>query len=216
MGGLPRTYRFKPPKEKFMSYQKIALVIALPVLLAACASKPMMADSKPMQKFDQASLPPEIQVPAGNKVILETVGAGDITYECRAKANMPNQFEWVFAGPNAKLMDRSGAVIGKYYGPPATWEHADASKLTGTQVAIAPAGAGKIPHQLVKANPATGGMTSSGKGAMLGVSYIQRTATVGGVAPAKECGLANVGAKEIVKYQADYIFWQQQLNPTGN
>lgn len=191
-----------------MIYKKIVLGIALPAAIVGCASKPMMADSKTMAKFDQASLPTEVQVPAGNKVMLETLGAGDITYECKSKATVANQFEWVFAGPNAKLMDRSGAVIGKYYGPPATWEHADASKLTGTQVAVAPAGPGKIPFQLVKANPAVGGMTSSGKGAMLGVSYIQRTATVGGVAPAKDCGAANVGAKEIVKYQADYIFWQ--------
>jgi hypothetical protein len=111
-------------------------------------------------------------------------------------------------GPDAKLMNRNGATVGKYYGPPATWEHADASKLTGTQLAIAPAGAGKIPHQLVKANAATGGMTAQGKGTLMGVSYIQRTATVGGVAPATNCGGSNVGAKEIVKYQADYIFWQ--------
>lgn len=43
---------------------------------------------------------------------------------------------------------------------------------------------------------------------MNGVSYIQRVAIRGGVAPASACAAANVGSKETVKYQADYIFWK--------
>ncbi len=175
----------------------LVLAAAAVAALAGCASQPMM---QPM--FNQASLPAAVQVPAGNKVAMETVGAGDITYECRAKANMAGEFEWVFVGPDAKLMDRSGKVIGKYYGPPATWENMDGSKVTATQVAVAPAMAGSIPYQLVKANPAMG------NGAMTGVSYIQRVATMGGVAPALPCGAGSVGTKQVVKYQADYIFYR--------
>jgi CheY-like chemotaxis protein len=119
-------------------------------LISACASSPMM---KP---FDQAGLPAAVQVPAGNKVFWETVGVGEITYECRAKAGAAGQFEWVFVGPDAKLNDRAGKQVGKYYGPPATWEGMDGVKLTATQVAVAPAAAGSIPLQLVKANPAIG------------------------------------------------------------
>jgi hypothetical protein len=54
----------------------------------------------------------------------------------------------------------------------------------------------------VKANPAMG------MGAMQGVSHIQRVATKGGVAPAMACDMASMGAKQIVNYQADYIFWK--------
>jgi len=43
---------------------------------------------------------------------------------------------------------------------------------------------------------------------MTGVTYIQRVALKGGVAPAKACTGATKGAREIVKYQADYIFWK--------
>jgi hypothetical protein len=57
----------------------------------------------------------------------------------------------------------------------------------------------------VKANPAMG------TGAMTGVTHIQRVATRGGVAPMTACTPANKGAKEIVKYQADYIFWKAGL-----
>jgi Protein of unknown function (DUF3455) len=56
--------------------------------------------------------------------------------------------------------------------------------------------------QLVKANPAMG------MGAMQGVSYIQRVATVGGVAPKAACAQANEGAKQVVQYTADYIFYR--------
>ena len=173
--------------------------------LTACGS--MSSPAAPA--FNQSSLPAAVQVPAGQRIAMETVGAGDITYECRAKKDMPSAFEWVFVGPDAKLMDRSGKVVGRsgkvvgrYYGPPATWESNDGSKVTATQLAVAPASAGNIPLQLVKANPATG------MGAMQGVTYIQRVATQGGVAPAAACTAANAGQKQVVKYQADYIIWK--------
>ncbi len=173
------------------------LAVAAAALLTACGSPPPAA---PM--FSQDGLPDTVRVPAGNRVAMETVGSGDITYECRDKANTPGATEWVFVGPNAVLNDRSGRQVGKYYGPPATWESMDGSKVTATQLAVAPAGAGNIPYQLVKANPAMG------SGAMTGVTHIQRVAIKGGVAPATVCDAASKGKKEIVKYQADYIFWK--------
>lgn len=181
-----------------MTIARLALAATATALLGACASGPMMS-SKP---YDQSMLPAAVQVPAGNKVAMETVGVGEITYECRAKASAAGQFEWVFVGPDARLMDRGGKMVGKYYGPPATWESNDGSKVTATQVAVAPAGAGAIPLQLVKANPAMG------SGAFSGTTYIQRVATQGGVAPAMPCAAGNVGTKQIVKYQADYIVYK--------
>ena len=169
-------------------------------MLTGCGS---MSSMKPMSAmYSQASLPAAVQVPAGNKVAMETVGVGEITYQCNPKKDMAGQFEWVFVGPDAKLNDRSGKQVGKYYGPPATWESMDGSKLTGMQVAVAPSSAGNIPFQLVKANPAMG------SGAMSGVTYIQRVATVGGVAPAMACDAGNAGSKQIVRYQSDYIFYK--------
>ena len=82
-----------------------------------------------------------------------------------------------------------------------TWQAKDGSTITGTQLAVAPSSSGNLPYQLVKANPA------QGKGAMTGVSYIQRVATRGGVAPGLACTAANKGQREVVNYQADYLFW---------
>lgn len=178
-------------------FLKTALFVAPLLALTACASS--MTSAAPT--FSQAGLPAAVQVPAGHKVAMETVGVGQITYECRAKKDMTGH-EWVFVGPDAKLMSRSGQVVGAYYGPPATWESNDGSKVTGKQLATAPAGAGNIPLQLVQTQ------TAVGTGAMQGVTYIQRVATRGGVAPAMPCDSAKQGTKQIVNYQADYIFWK--------
>lgn len=171
---------------------RISAVAVVASLAAACASP---------SRAPMASVPEAVRVPSSDRLRMETVGVGELTYECRPKRDAAGQFEWAFAGPVATLYDRNRMAVGKYYGGP-TWESNDGSKVTGTQVAVAPSETPKsIPLQLVKANPATG------SGAMQGVTYIQRLNTQGGVAPDAPCGAANAGAKMQVPYQADYLFY---------
>jgi hypothetical protein len=151
---------------------KTFLMIATVAALSACSSSPMM-----MKGVDNAALPEAVRVPAGQKQMMSTWASGEITYECREKAGMAGQHEWAFVGPVATLYSGDKKMVGKYYAGP-TWEAADGSKVTGKQVAIAPATPGSIPLQLVKAEPAMG------QGAMTGVNYIQRLNTNGGVAGA--------------------------------
>ncbi len=170
----------------------------LTLALGACAAPSL----SPMM-IDNAALPEAVRVPADVKQAMwTTTDAGKITYECREKADAAGQYAWVFVGPDAGLKDASGKMIGKYYGPPATWASTDGSKVTGKQLAVAPGATGAIPLQLVKADPATG------TGAMQGVSHIQRLKTVGGVAPAAACAAANKGEKQVVTYAADYVFYR--------
>jgi hypothetical protein len=176
---------------------------ALLALTACATSGPTMAP------FSQSSLPASVQVPAGHSVAFETAAAGDITYECRTKKDLAGEFEWVFVGPTADLKGRNGELLGKYYGPPATWDFNDGSKVSGTQSAVAPNGNGNIPLQLVKANPAMG------SGMAQGVSHIQRVATQGGVAPTLPCNEAAKGSKRVVSYMADYIFWKDTAQRAG-
>ncbi|WP_110687922.1 DUF3455 domain-containing protein [Salinicola aestuarinus] len=143
--------------------------------------------------------PEEVQVPEGNEIAMETVGVGEITYACEMK---DGDYAWVFKGPDAKLNDTDGNQVGSYYGPPATWESSDGSKITGTQIGTAPGGDGNIPLQLVEANPA------EGEGHMTDVTYVQRLNTQGGVAPDMECSADNEDDTEIVEYQADYNFYK--------
>lgn len=157
-----------------------------------------MAPSAPM--VDNSALPDAVRVPAGHRQTMHTVGRGEITYECRAKKDNPAAFEWAFVAPVATLTDSGGKSVGKYHGGP-TWEANDGSKVTGKQVAVAPAMAGSIPLQLVKADAATGA------GTMQNVAYIQRLKTQGGVAPAEACDAAKAGQQRQVAYQADYVFY---------
>ncbi len=191
-----------------MRTQSLA-VAGIAAVLSACSSTPMrsstaapMAGSTamPMMSVDNATLPEPVRVPAGQKARMTATGVGELTYECRAKADMAGQHEWVFVGPVATLMSSDRKTVGKYYAGP-TWESADGSKITGKQVAVAPASAGNIPLQLVKTDPAVGA------GAMNGVTYIQRVNTKGGVAPSMACDAAGVGKKQTVPYQADYVFY---------
>lgn len=147
---------------------------------------------------DNDSLPEPVRVPAGQVVKLETLGIGEITYECREAAG---KFAWTFVAPVATLYDMNKKTVGKYYNGP-TWEANDGSKVTGKQVAVAPASAPRsIPLQLVKAEPAVG------KGAMTGVTFIQRLETKDGVAPSTTCDASSKGATQKVSYEAKYVFY---------
>lgn len=172
------------------------IALAATALLGACASQPAMTT----MKFDNDAVAAAVRVPAGNRQTMQATGVGELTYECRVKKDMAGQYEWVFAGPVADLIDGSGKKIGTYYAGP-TWQANDGSKVTGKQVAVSPAPAGNIPLQLVKADPAMGA------GAMQGVTYIQRLNTKGGVAPASACAFANLGQKTQVAYSAEYVFY---------
>jgi len=173
---------------------KTLSMLGAAAVLSACASSPMM------MKVDNASLPEPVRVPAGQKVMMATTGVGEITYECREKKDMAGQHEWAFVGPVATLYGVDRQAVGKYYAGP-TWEAGDGSKVSGKQVAVAPATPGSIPLQLVKADPAMGA------GAMTGVSYIQRLNTKGGVAPAMGCDAMSKGKRQQVAYEADYVFY---------
>ena len=166
-------------------------------MLKALAASLLVAAPAYAQMMD---VPAPVKVPAGQKAAMTWTGTGELTYECRAKADNASAFEWVFVGPDAKLTDaKTKAATGKYYGGP-TWEAADGSKITGKQVAVAPASAGNIPFQLVKTDPASG--------AMKNVTYIQRVNTKGGVAPSDACTASTKGAKKTVPYSADYVFYK--------
>ena len=199
--GLASCPGLPAPRRAVPGSWRLRLVFASVAIagISACSTRGPV-----MQPFSQAALPDVVKVPAGHRVALETAASGDITYECRPKKDMAGQFEWVFVGPAAGLRDRQGMRVGKYFGPPATWESDDGSKVTGAQVAVASTGAADIPLQLVKANPATGA------GVMQGVTYIQRVNTRGGVAPVSPCTTASIGHTQRVAYAADYVFWRSQ------
>ncbi len=170
-------------------------IAALPIVLSACSGMGSLGMMK------APGVPAAISVPSGNSVAYFLKGSGLLNYECRAKSDASG-FDWVLASPDAVLRDKNDAIVGKYYGGP-TWEHGDGSKVTGKQLATAPAPtAGNIPWQLVQAVP------SPGSGALNGVTYIQRINTNAGVAPSDPCNAGSVAGKKQVRYSADYVFYK--------
>jgi len=161
-----------------------------------------LAATAAVAQSDPAATPEPVRVPAGHRVAWDTLGIGEITYECREKKDAMGQFEWAFVAPAATLYDMQKKTVGRYYGGP-TWESNDGSKLTGKQVAVAPSpNPDSIPLQLVKAEPAMG------NGVLSGVTYIQRLDTKAGVAPASACNAAVKGKQEKVAYEARYVFYR--------
>ena len=98
-----------------------------------------------------AQMPAAIAAP-GESAVATFHAEGAQVYECKAGAD--GKLAWAFREPIAVLL-LDGKSIGHHYAGP-TWEHADGSKVTGKQLAVAPGAAGSIPLQLVQASPAMG------------------------------------------------------------
>jgi hypothetical protein len=146
-------------------------------------------------------VPANLKVPDTEIVLLKALGKGKQIYRCAASANAPGRFEWVLEKPQATLFNDRGDRIGTHFEGP-TWLATDGSKVVGQvmQRADAPQ-SGAIPWLMLKAK-ATGGA-----GTFAQVTYVQRVATRGGVAPAGGCDSAHAGSESSVDYQADYYFY---------
>ena len=176
----------------------LAFVTGAAALMTGCAGV-----KAPPKEFAQERLDDRIQVPTGHVVALETTAVGVLNYECKANPANAGAIGWVLVKPQAELVDRTGKAVAQYVGPPATWTHMDGSSVVGTQVALAPRpGASNLAYQL------STGASSATPGALQNITYIQRIKTKGGVELTKACTQNDVGDKQTLPYQADYIFWK--------
>jgi hypothetical protein len=138
-----------------------------------------------------ARVAPAVQVPSGNKLVAKFYAKGVQTYTCTAGA-------WKGLEPAATLADRLGRAVALHTRGP-IW----VSTVDGSAVEAAPVDgarndvAGAVPELLLKAK------STRGQGVFAGVSYVQRLATKGGVAPAAGC---QEGAQTSVHYEALYTF----------
>ena len=159
-------------------------------LLAGCASSPTATD-----------VPARLKPGANESLALIVPAKGVQIYECRAKKDQADQYEWAFVAPEADLFDARGAKIGKHYAGP-RWESNDGSRIVGTvkEGADAPR-PDAIPWLLLASKP------DGGVGSFSNVTSVQRVNTVGGIAPAAGCSPSNAGTVGRVSYTADYYFF---------
>ena len=143
-------------------------------------------------------VPPQLQVPANEQLLLQVHAKGDQIYTCKADNA---QFSWVLKAPDAQLFDKDGKPFGKHFAGP-TWETSDGSRVVGKAIANAPSpDAGSIPWLLVNV------VSHDGNGVLSRVTTIQRLNTKGGKAPASGCDAAHLGQETRVPYTADYLFY---------
>ncbi|MEV6167300.1 DUF3455 domain-containing protein [Streptomyces sp. NPDC051954] len=141
------------------------------------------------------SIPPQLQVPDGNKKTAVMDAKGVQTYACTNGA-------WTLLEPAATLSDardiRHRPIALHSRGP--VWvstvdgSAVNAAAVPGASVPTPDA----VPQLLLKAT------ATRGDGVFGSVSYIQRLATRGGVAPIGSC---EQGAQVSVPYSATYVFY---------
>jgi Protein of unknown function (DUF3455) len=147
-----------------------------------------------------AQTPPgSIDLPKGDAVLmLEAQGKGDQIYGC-VEGN------WMLIGPDARLFNEQGNVIGRHYAGP-TWQLKDGSLVRGKAIATTPpSDAQSVPWLLLKA--------SFGTGEFKAVMFIQRRNTHGGAAPSTTCK-GNVKLR--VPYTANYLFYEPHISHVGS
>jgi hypothetical protein len=164
------------------------------------------------------AVPADLKVPGGHTLFLRARATGTQNYICLPTGSA---FGWAFFGPQATLFKSRTQIITHFLSPNpdekglprATWQHSqDTSRVWGNAVAsssdpkfVRP---GAIPWLLLKVVGADRG--PAGGTRLTETVYIQRIRTSGGVAPTTGCSEAtNVGAKALVPYKTDYLFYKK-------
>ena len=148
------------------------------------------------------TVPATIEVGAPNKVFLVAHAEGVQIWSCNVT---PAGFVWGFVAPRADLYDDAHKLIGTHFAGP-TWQARDGSSIKAARVDGVTIDATAIPWLKLKAHTPLVGADGD---RLAGTTFIQRVATVGGIAPgAAACNADSAGTVEEVPYTADYYFWK--------
>jgi len=151
------------------------------------------------------AVPSKIAVDNGHKVFLVGHAVGVQIYSCNAGGS---GFEWGFVAPRATLYGDNDKLLATHYGGP-TWETRDGSKVIARLVDGVTVDSTAIPWLLLEATSTSAGNDGD---RLTKTTYIQRTATSGGLAPSDGCDAESLGDVVEIPYTADYHFWKS----TGN
>jgi hypothetical protein len=143
-------------------------------------------------------VPAAIAVPDGNKLDSIFKAKGVQIYGC-------TDAKWTLIEPAASLtgitLNPVSRVNAIHFRGPSWQSDSDGTLVEGTSPVSAPSATpNSIAQLLVTAK------TTRGEGTFAGVTFIQRLATVGGVAPATACA---AGDTEAVRYSAVYRFFKK-------
>jgi hypothetical protein len=151
-------------------------------------------------RAEEPSVPADIAVPEGNRLFLAVHASGVQIYACNAANGTP---AWAGA-PRANLYGDNGKLIGTHFAGP-TWQAKDGSRVVAkrdTGVTVDPSAIPWLRLSRVSSSAGSDGDR------LAKTTFIQRTATTGGLQPAAaECTQSTLGTVVEVPYTADYRFW---------
>ena len=205
----------------------LACAAALAVAFTVSLSQPAYAGGL----VTPPTVPPNLQVEAGNKAFLKGEAQGTQNYFCAPSAASPTGVAYVLFTPEATLFsdDDGGQIITHFFSPNpdprdpntnpavvapggairATWVHSqDGSsiwaKLHTNGAAILDKNA--IAWLLLDAVGVEDGPT--GGDILAKTTFVQRVNTTGGLAPKSGCGSpGDLGNQAFIPYTADYFFY---------
>jgi hypothetical protein len=164
------------------------------------------------------SVPANLRVPDGNNMMFSAHAVGTQNYVC-----LPGKtggFAWTLYGPDAVLhAEKSGEAIGVHILSPdasgaahPSWQGLDGSRAQATATANSSekpfVADGAVPWLLLKVSGTTPPHGKRATYPFATATYVQRIHTTGGIAPAAGCAVAgDVGAKALMPYEADYVFY---------
>ena len=172
-----------------------AIAIAIGAGLAACSSanQPVPASSKTAAP-QQVQIPDAVKVPSGNKLVGSFEGHGVQIYQCTNNS-------WTLFQPAAIISDNGNPIALHSKGP--VW----ISTIDGSEVSATPVPSAMVNHDDAIPELLLKATEHHGAGQFGAVSYVQRLATKGGLAPKGPCA---DGAQVSVPYSASYLFYTSQ------
>jgi hypothetical protein len=176
--------------------REVAFAAALLAIATFVFSFPLAAQYSTQP--EQEEIPPPLQPPVNEKLILRLHGTGDQIYSCKSEGGL---FNWTLKAPDAQLSDSKGQPFGKHFAGP-TWQSNDGTRVTGKLAAtVDSSDADSIPWLLIKV------VSHTGNGILSRTTSIQRIHAQGGKAPSDGCDSDHVDQEVRVPYSADYLFY---------
>jgi len=195
------------------------------ILLLTCVTALTGVLLAPIQPADanrvlvSPTVPPNLEVSAGNKLFLVGHAVGTQQYICLPSGS---SFAWTLFGPQATLFkDETKQIITHFLSPNpdedgmprATWQHSnDTSAVWAMAIASSSdpgfVAAGAIPWLLLEVVGDQQGPTGGAR--LTRTAFIQRLNTSGGMAPPMTgCSVStDIGMRALVPYTADYFFYK--------
>jgi hypothetical protein len=189
----------------------LMLIATFALAVASCRKeqnvsfKNSASDANAITVSTCAPIPDTLQVPAGNKLLLQAFANGVQIYQVKRSTTDPNVFLWVNIAPSATLYAKpnfTNPLINHFAGP--SWEFIKGTekgeKVVGTKVRGITQDATAIQWLLLKAVDSLS--TSDNK-----VTFIQRICTKGGLAPTTGADETHLGQIDSIPYTASYLFY---------